>query len=97
MRRRNALVKRFSGHILLVDPRPGGVTVDCMLRADDEAPVLLTLSFSVSAAARGRVLGVLGSWEARDDTVEVMITDGRRGPQVELQSGTGKLVLAVSD
>jgi hypothetical protein len=97
IRRRNGLVKRFRGHILVIEPHPDRVTVDCMLRADDDEPVLLTLSFSVPANARGRVLDVLGAWEARDDTVDVMLTDGRRGPQVEIHSGGGKLVLSRSD
>lgn len=97
MRRRSGVVKRLWGHILLIDTDAGGVTVDCVLHADDGAPVLVTLSFTVARGAIGRVLGVLRGWEARDDTVEVLIADGRRGAQVEMRSGNGKLTLTRCD
>jgi hypothetical protein len=81
----------------LIESHPDGVTVDCVLRGDDDVPVLVTLSFSVPRAALGRVLTVLRRWEARDDTVDLLISDGRRGPQVEVQSGDRKLVLTWRD
>lgn len=97
VKRRNGLVKRLRGHILLVASEAGDVTVDCVLNEDDDGPVLVTFSFSVAQGTLARVLEVLRGWEARNDSVDVLISDGRRGAQVEIRSGNGRLVLTRCD
>ena len=95
--RRGRVAKRLRGQLLLLDSDPDGVTVDCLLGDSDGAVLLVTLSFSVSPGTLAKVLHVLRDWEDRNAPVEVMIADGRRGPQVEISSANGRLVLTRRD
>ncbi len=70
------------------------MTIDCILDAGGHCRcTLVTLQVRVAADQRVAVLKLVEHWERTGATVAVAMSDGRRGTQVQLSSGTNRLTL----
>lgn len=99
--RRRPSRRALAGQIVLiaVDGSTGGrlVTVDLLVGPVWGQPrSLCTFIFPVSASSFQRVLDVLSGWDEGHATVEVVIRDGRRGPQLTMSARDAELALELN-
>lgn len=96
MRKQRTTTIPLAGQILFAEESSGTITLDCLLtRAGSDAasiPVTLEARFSDRSLAAAAI-DLLGDLAERASDVEVRIHDGARGPEVEIISGIGRLVL----
>src|SRR5436190_22776024 len=84
------------GQLLFADEGPDTITLDCVLsRAGSGSPsVPVTLEVRFPGRERAAsALDMLDHWAARAAEVEVRISEGPRGAEVEITSGSTRLVL----
>ncbi len=94
--RKHVATTPLVGQLLFAEEGDGTVTVDCLLsRAGSGAasvPVTLEARFPGRERAAAAI-EMLMDWAEHTATVEVRITEGPRGPEVEISAGTTRLVL----
>jgi hypothetical protein len=97
MRRRRSSVRPLRGQLLFADLSAGSITLDCMLGTQECAttaiPVTLTAKIPEQSRAYEPAVELLQRWAAEMTLIEMHISDGRSGPQVELATTTGRVVL----
>ena len=95
MRRHHTNVTPLRGQVLFADMDAGTLTVDCILAKSGGtgAPVTFSARFPGRGHAPERAIELLFRWAAEAAAVEVRITDGKAGPQVEIACATWRVVL----
>ncbi len=85
---------------MFTEERQGSVILDCVLAREGSGaaavPVTLEARFPDLARAAA-ALELLDEWAAAEATVQVKVNEGPKGPEVEIASGTGRLVLEPED
>lgn len=96
MRRHRTSTPPFVGQLLFAEASADSIVLDCVLaRATSKgpgAPVTLKAIWPQRAQAR-EVTSVLRQWADEEAEIEVTITDGPRGPAVEIASEATRVVL----
>ena len=96
MRKRDTSVRSLRGQLLFAEARGDTVTLDCLLCAaenDTSGPATFVVTFPPGDRSPGRATQLLDQWADDLALVTVRITDGRGGAQVEIVSGSTRLVL----
>ncbi|MGH9279526.1 MAG: hypothetical protein ACRD12_15670 [Acidimicrobiales bacterium] len=84
------------GQLLFAEEGPDTITLDCVLTraGSGSASVPVTLEVRFPGRARAAAaLDMLDEWADAGAEVEVRIAEGPRGPEVEITSGTTRLLL----
>src|SRR5215475_1204951 len=84
------------GQLLFAEESAGTITVDCILTREgsDAASVPVTLEARFPGKSRAAAaLDLLEAWADQSADIEVRITEGPRGPEVEITAGNTRLVL----
>ena len=88
------------GQLLFSEEGQGSVILDCVLTREgsDAAGVPVTLEARFPDLARAAAaLELLDEWAESEATVAVTVNEGPRGPEVEISSGSARLVLEPED
>lgn len=97
MGRRRSSVRPLQGQLLFANLDARSITIDCLLGTDERStlaiPVTLTARVPEGSPAHEPAIDLLQRWAAEMMSIEVHISDGRVGPQVELATGTARVVL----
>lgn len=97
MRRRHSSVRPLQGQLLFADLSADAITLDCLLGTAEcstfAVPVTLTARIPDDSRAHEPAVALLQRWAAETMPIEVYISDGRVGPQVELSTASGRVVL----
>ncbi|MDQ3981035.1 MAG: hypothetical protein M3314_16060 [Actinomycetota bacterium] len=98
--RKQARTAPLVGQLLFSEEGQGAVILDCVLAREGSGaaavPVTLEARFPDLARAAA-ALELLDEWAESDAIVEVRVNEGRRGPEVEISSGSNRLVLEPED
>ena len=98
--RKSARTAPLVGQLLFSEEGQGTVILDCVLAREGSSaaavPVTLEARFPDLARAAA-ALELLDEWAATDATVQVRVNEGPRGPEVEIASGSSRLVLEPED
>ena len=84
------------GQLLFVEEGDGSITVDCLLTREGSGAASIPVTLEARFPGRARAaaaIDILDAWAERAASVEVRISEGPRGPEVEITSGTARLVL----
>ena len=84
------------GQLLFAEESDGAITVDCLLTREGSGAASVPVTLEARFPGRSRAaaaLDLLSAWAERGAGVEVRITEGPRGPEVEITAGTTRLVL----
>ncbi len=84
------------GQLLFAEEGDGTITVDCLLTREGSGAASVPVTLEARFPGRSRAaaaLDLLSAWAERGAGVEVRITEGERGPEVEITAGTTRLVL----
>jgi hypothetical protein len=96
MRRNRTTTPTLTGQLLFAEVDAGSITLDCVLaRAGSGAAAIpVTLRAQWPARAKvGHITSLLQDWAGEEAEIDVTITDGPRGPQVEIACAATKVVL----
>ena len=95
MRRHKAPVATLRGQLLFADMESGTLTLDCILARNGwtGSPVTFSAKLPTRGNAPELALDLLFRWAAEGAPVEVRITEGKAGPQVEIASAARRVVL----
>ena len=94
--RRHATTIPLVGQLLFAEEGDGTITIDCLLTREGSgaASVPVTLEARFPGRARAEAaLDLLDEWATKAAAVAVRIAEGPRGAEVEITSGTSRLVL----
>lgn len=94
--RRHATTVPLVGQLLFAEEGDGTITIDCLLTREGSgaASVPVTLEARFPGRARAQAaLDLLDAWASNAAEVAVRIAEGPRGAEVEITSGTARLVL----
>ena len=98
--RKSAPAEPLIGQLLFSEEAQGTVILDCLLAREgsDTAGVPVTLEARFPDVVRATAaLELLDEWAEAEATVEVRVNDGPRGPEVEISSGSSRLLLEPED
>ncbi len=94
--RRHATTIPLVGQLLFAEERDDSIVIDCVLTREGSGaasvPVTLEARFPGRDGAAA-ALELLDQWAAQSAEVSVYISEGPRGPEVEITSGKSRLVL----
>ena len=95
MRRHKAGVASLRGQLLFADMESGTLTLDCILArvGGTGSPVTFSAKLPRRGNAPELALDLLFQWAADGSPIDVRITDGKTGPQVEIASSTRRVLL----
>jgi hypothetical protein len=94
--RRHATTIPLVGQLLFAEEGDGTITIDCLLTREGSgaASVPVTLEARFPGRVRAEAaLDLLDEWASHAAEVEIRISEGPRGAEVEITSGTARLVL----
>lgn len=95
MRRHKTSVAALRGQLLFADLDAGTLTIDCVLAKAGTTGSPVT--FAAKLPRQGRTpqlaLDLLFRWASESAPIEVTISDGKTGPQVEIASSSRRVVL----
>src|SRR5919201_7080613 len=94
--RRHATTIPLVGQLLFAEQGSGTITLDCVLTRAGSGAASVPVTLEVHFPGRNRAavaLDLLDEWATQNAMVEVHINDGPRGPEVEITSGSSRLVL----
>ena len=98
--RKQARTAPLVGQLLFSEEGQGTVILDCVLAREGSGaaavPVTLEARFPDLARAAA-ALELLDEWADSEATVEVRVNEGPKGPEVEIASGSSRLVLEPED
>jgi hypothetical protein len=84
------------GQLLFVEEGEGRVVIDCVLSRDGSGAASVPVTLEARFPGRDRAAGaldLLGEWASEVAPVEIRINEGPRGLEVEIASGSTRLVL----
>lgn len=95
MRRHRANVATLQGQLLFADMDSGTLTLDCILARNGGtgSPVTFSAKLPTESHAPQPAIELLFEWAAEGAPVDVRITTGKAGPNVEIASSTRRVVL----
>ncbi len=97
MRRRRSSTRPLQGQLLFAELSADAITLDCLLATAEcstfAIPMTLTARIPEDSRDHQPAVGLLQRWAAEMMSIEVHISDGRVGPQVELSAPSGRVVL----
>lgn len=96
MRRRRSSLRPLHGQLLFADLNAESITLDCVLGTSEATTSAIPVTLTARIPSRGDhepAVDLLQRWAAEMMPIEVQISDGRAGPQVELSTTTGRVVL----
>lgn len=95
MRRHKTRAASLRGQLLFADIDAGLLTLDCILAkaGGTGSPVTFSAKLPGRGYAPELAIELLLQWAADAAPIEVRITEGRAGPQVEIASSTRRVVL----
>jgi hypothetical protein len=94
--RKHATTIPLVGQLLFAEEGAGSIVIDCVLTREGSgaASVPVTLEARFPGRARAAAaLELLDEWASCAADVEVRISEGPRGAEVEITSGSARLVL----
>lgn len=94
--RKHASTTPLVGQLLFAEEGPDTITLDCVLTRAGSGSASVPVTLEVRFPGRERAaaaLDMLDHWAGRAAEVEVRIAEGPRGAEVEITSGTTRLVL----
>ena len=98
--RKSARTEPLVGQLLFSEERQGSVILDCVLARESSGaaaiPVTLEARFPDLARAAA-ALELLDEWADAEATVQVRVNESPKGPEVEITSGSARLVLEPED
>jgi hypothetical protein len=98
--RKSAGTAPLVGQLLFSEEGQGTVILDCVLAREGSngpgLPVTLEAQFPDLARAAA-ALELLDRWADSEATVQVRVNEGPKGPEVEIASGSSRLVLEPED
>ena len=98
--RKSARTEPLVGQLLFSEEGQGSVILDCVLAREGSGaaglPVTLEARFPDLARAAA-ALELLDEWADTEAIVKVRVNEGPRGPEVEIASGSARLVLEPED
>jgi hypothetical protein len=98
--RRHASTAPLVGQLLFAEEGPGTITLDCVLTREGSGAASLPVTLEARFPGRAQAAAaheLLEEWARQGANVEVRINEGRRGPEVEIASGSSRLVLEPED
>ncbi|MCA1691744.1 MAG: hypothetical protein ABR540_04800 [Acidimicrobiales bacterium] len=100
MRKHTTTSTALVGQLLFAEERPGTVILDCVLTREGSGTASLPVTLEARFPGRTRAaaaLDLLLEWAQEGADVAVRINEGRRGPEVEISSGSARLILEPED
>ena len=98
--RKHTSTAALVGQLLFSEEGPDTVILDCVLTREGSGeaskPVTLEARFP-SRSRAAAALQMLDAWAQDGADVSVRIKDGKRGPEVEIISGSARLILEPED
>ena len=95
MRRHKTSVASLRGQLLFADMESGTLTLDCILAktGGTGSPVTFAAKLPSRGHAPELAIDLLFQWAAEGVPIEVRISEGKAGPEVEIASSTRRVVL----
>ncbi len=84
------------GQLLFAEEGDGTITIDCVLTREGSGAAAIPVTLEASFPGRERAaaaIDIIDVWASQAAEVSVRISEGPRGPEVEMVSGSTRLVL----
>jgi hypothetical protein len=94
--RKHASTTPLVGQLLFSEECPESVILDCVLTREGSGEASMPVTLEARFPSRTRAtaaLEMLEEWANQGAVVEVRINEGKRGPEVEISSGSSRLIL----
>jgi hypothetical protein len=94
--RKHATTIPLVGQLLFAEEGPDSIVIDCVLTREGSGAASVPVTLEARFPGRTRAaaaLEMLDEWAAQSAQVHVRINEGPRGPEVEIESGSNRLVL----
>ncbi len=94
--RKHTTTAALVGQLLFSEEGPGTVILDCVLTREGSGEASKPVTLEARFPSRNRAaaaLDMLEGWAREGADVSVRITEGKRGPEVEILSGSARLIL----